>query len=59
MVEVCVAISDGSHIGMLLKKGEDEKSKQSTMKYVEELTERGVVDPAFAFALKQVGDLPR
>lgn len=41
------------------KKVEDEKSKQSTMKYVEELTERGVVDPAFAFALKQVGDLPR
>lgn len=41
------------------KKADEEKTRRTTIKYVEELSERGVVDPAFAFALKHAGDLPR
>ena len=41
------------------KKVDEEKTRQSTIKYVEELADKGLVDPAFAFALKHTGDLPR
>ena len=41
------------------KKVDEEKTRRTTVKYVEELCDRGVVDPAFAYALKHAGDLPR
>ena len=41
------------------KKADEEKTRRTTVKYVEELCDRGVVDPAFAFALKHAGELPR